>query len=95
MKGPKRKRLEAPKTLISRSIRDRNINGLLWAFITLSHDEIKDTGKIETFSGSDLQAFVKLLHMREVEAKTGNVTDAASELQLQKWIGASDTKSTK
>ena len=88
--GTKRGRLEAPKTLISRSIRDRNINGLLWAFITLSHEELKTTGEIQTFSGSDLQSFVKLLHVREVEPKLQDDASAAlGTRQLQQWIDAS------
>ena len=91
MKGTKRSRLEAPKTLISRSIRNRNINGLLWAFITLAHEEIKVHGQIETFSGSDIRDFVKLLHTREIESKLGDDANAAmSTLQLQQWLDASD-----
>lgn len=90
MKGRKTGRLEAPKTLISRSIRNRNINGLLWAFITLAHEEIKTAGHIETFSGSDIRDFVKLLHAREVESKLqDDATAAMSTRQLQQWIDAS------
>lgn len=93
MKGKKTGRLEAPKTLISRSIRNRNINGLLWAFITLAHEEIKVQGQIETFSGSDIRDFVKLLHAREIESKLqDDATAAISTRQLQQWIDASTAK---
>ncbi len=99
MTGTKTGRLEAPKTLISRSIRNRNINGLLWAFITLAHEEIKTTGQIETFSGSDIRDFVKLLHAREIESKLqDDASTAISTRQLQQWIDtstASDTKAVK
>lgn len=95
MKGTKSARLEAPKTLISRSIRNRNINGLLWGFITLAHDEIKTAGHIETFSGSDIRDFVKLLHAREIESKLQDDTNAAiSTRQLQQWIDASTAQET-
>ena len=95
MKGTKSARLEAPKTLISRSIRNRNINGLLWGFITLAHEEIKVSGQIETFSGSDIRDFVKLLHAREIESKLQDDTNAAiSTRQLQQWIDATTAQDT-
>jgi len=96
MKGTKSARLEAPKTLISRSIRNRNINGLLWGFITLAHEEIKTAGQIETFSGSDIRDFVKLLHAREIESKLqDDASTAMSTRQLQQWIDASTASDTK
>jgi len=92
-KGSGNGRLLAPKNLISRAIKERNINSLLWAFITLTHNEIREDGKPSTFSGSDLQHFVKLLHLREVETPMANDANAEmATLQLQQWLDADTAK---
>ena len=92
-KGSGNGRLLAPKNLISRAIKERNINSLLWAFITLTHNEIREDGKPSTFSGSDLQHFVKLLHLREVERPMTNAANAEmATLQLQQWLDADTAK---
>jgi len=60
--------LNKPHNQIAKCIRDESITGLLWAFIQLSQNEIKQEGKTVTFSGSDLSKFVALLHQREVQS---------------------------
>jgi len=58
-----------PHNQIAKCIKTESITGLLWAFIQLAQHEIKHTGKTETFTGSELNKFVTLLHTREVESK--------------------------
>ena len=68
---PKRQNtyLIKPHNQIAKCIKTESITGLLWAFIQLAQHEIKHTGKTETFTGSELNKFVTLLHHREVEMK--------------------------
>lgn len=81
--------LNKPHNQIAKCIRDESITGLLWAFIQLSQNEIKNEGKTITFSGSDLSKFVALLHQREVESKLNeptqlDVADVAAWLETTK-----------
>jgi len=84
-KGSKAKRLCTAKTQISRAIMDRDRTGLLWAYITLSHEETYQETQDRTFTGHNLNQIVTLLHTREIVKPDANADDAAM-LELQQWF---------
>jgi hypothetical protein len=96
--------LKKPHNQIAKCIKDQSINGLLWAFIQLAQDEIKQDGKSITFSGSDLSKFVALLHQREVTDKLNPPDKQLDDTAISAWLlqsqqndtsAANDTKAAK
>ena len=84
-KGSKAKRLCTAKTQISRAIKERDITSLLWAYVTLSHEETYQDSPERTFTGHNLNQIVTLLHTREIIKPQENADDAAM-LELQQWF---------
>ena len=84
-KGSTSGRLLSPVALMSRAIKEQNINALLWSYITLAQSEIKENGSCYTFNGHNLNQFVSLLHQREVTQKLGE-PDTTDIVEIQKWI---------
>jgi hypothetical protein len=84
-KGSTSKRLTTAKTQISRAIKERDITSLLWAYITLSHEETYQDSQDRTFTGHNLNQIVTLLHTREIVKPDGN-SDNATMLELQQWF---------
>ena len=91
-KGSTSGRLLSPVALMSRAIKEQNINALLWSYITLAQSEIKENGSCYTFNGHNLNQFVSLLHQREVTQKLGE-PDTTDIVEIQKWIASSDISS--
>jgi hypothetical protein len=68
-------------TLIQEAVNNRDVDALIWAFIQHSAQEIKKNGKLETFSGNHLVAFVdQLMKSREVK-ETGISEDEIDGLK--------------
>ena len=84
-KGSTAKRLTTAKTQISRAIKERDITSLLWAYVTLSHEETYQDSQDRTFTGHNLNQIVTLLHTREIVKPDANSDDAAM-LELQQWF---------
>ena len=84
-KGSTAKRLTTAKTQISRAIKERDITSLLWAYVTLSHEETYKDNQDRTFTGHNLNQIVTLLHTREI-VKPDPDTDNAALLELQQWF---------
>lgn len=84
-KGSTAKRLCTAKTQISRAIKERDITSLLWAYITLSHEETYQDSQDRTFTGHNLNQIVTLLHTREI-VKPDTNSDNATMLELQQWF---------
>jgi hypothetical protein len=84
MSNKGKKYLLRPYNQIAKCIKEESITGLLWAFIQLAQDEIKDGGKPVTFSGSDLSKFVALLHQREVTQKLKS--SDINESDVSAWL---------
>lgn len=84
-KGSTAKRLTTAKTQISRAIKERDITSLLWAYVTLSHEETYQETQDRTFTGHNLNQIVTLLHTREIVKPDANADDAAM-LELQQWF---------
>jgi hypothetical protein len=84
---PKRQNtyLIKPHNQIAKCIKTESITGLLWAFIQLAQHEIKHSGKTETFTGSELNKFVTLLHHREVESKL-NQPETLDVSAVSQWL---------
>ena len=84
-KGSTAKRLTTAKTQISRAIKERDITSLLWAYVTLSHEETYKDNQDRTFTGHNLNQIVSLLHTREIVKPDAHADDAAM-LELQQWF---------
>ena len=84
-KGSTAKRLTTAKTQISRAIKERDITSLLWAYVTLSHEETYQDTSDRTFTGHNLNQIVTLLHTREI-VKPDPDADNATMLELQQWF---------
>ena len=84
-KGSTAKRLTTAKTQISRAIKERDITSLLWAYVTLSHEETYQDSQDRTFTGHNLNQIVSLLHTREIVKPDSN-SDNATMLELQQWF---------
>ena len=84
-KGSTAKRLTTAKTQISKAIKERDITSLLWAYVTLSHEETYQDSQDKTFTGHNLNQIVTLLHTREIVKPDANADDAAM-LELQQWF---------
>ena len=84
-KGSTAKRLTTAKTQISRAIKERDITSLLWAYVTLSHEETYQETQDRTFTGHNLNQIVTLLHTREI-VKPNLDADNATMLELQQWL---------
>ena len=76
-KGSTSKRLCTAKTQISRAIKERDITSLLWAYVTLSHEETYQETQDRTFTGHNLNQIVTLLHTREIVKPEAHAEDAA------------------
>ena len=84
-KGSTSKRLCTAKTQISRAIKERDITSLLWAYITLSHEETYQDTNDRTFTGHNLNQIVTLLQTREI-VKPDSSTDDDTIKELQQWF---------
>ena len=83
-----------PYNQIAKCIKEESITGLLWAFIQLSQNEIKNEGKTITFSGSDLSKFVALLHQREVQSVLDK-SEPQDIAAIASWLETSKQDETK
>ena len=79
-------RPKKPITLIQKAIESRSIADIYWAFIALSADELRNEGKLVTFSGNHLVSFLCELSKLQAEGKTEIDDDTAEEMKL--WLTA-------
>lgn len=78
-------RPKKPLTLIQRAIDGRNVEEIYWAFIALSAEELRNEGKLITFSGNHLVSFLADLSKMS-DGKKQISEDNAEELKL--WISS-------
>jgi hypothetical protein len=79
-------RPKKPITLLQKALDSRSVTDIYWAFIALSADELRNEGKLVTFSGNHLVSFLSELSKLQAEGKTEITDDQAEDLKL--WAAA-------
>lgn len=78
-------RPKKPLTLLQHAIDSRDVQEIYWAFIALSAEELRNEGKLVTFSGNHLVSFLSDLS-KMADGKKQISEENAEELKL--WINS-------
>ena len=77
------KRPKSGKNRIRIAIENRNLEDLVWGYLFLSYEEIRDKGTMETFKDNNIKDFISILQKLQAEAPP---EEDGQTLELEAWI---------
>ncbi len=77
------KRPKSGKNRIRIAIENRNLEDLVWGYLFLSYEEIRDKGTMETFKDNNIKDFIGILQKLQAEKPE---EDEGVALELEAWI---------
>jgi|TARA_R110000803_G_scaffold68362_3_gene130220 hypothetical protein len=79
-----KKRSKTGKNRIRIAIETRSLEDLVWGYLFLSYEEIRDKGSMETFKDNNIKDFIAIL--QKLESEKPEERGDSETLELQAWI---------